>query len=553
MPLKKGLFDILKKAVPELESELSDDEQKLLGQKLGVIDAAQIKAKKKKTHRAMGRWYGAYKFYVDWNNDSDFSDTNEDLTDRFISAEVRRGLSGPNSYTAIPGVFEINLSNNDRLLSSDNSTGALYSYLSAPIPVKWQCKLDCVTNSNTYTLFKGWVREISSPPVYQGRRTATVIVEDAMARLEKTPFSIALQTDATEVDLLTYAIGAVISTRWDEAQWDEFVWGTGEPTATIDFATALDTYAYAGDVWSKSSTTALAAVDDIMRSCLGMCYVDRNGTVTYKTRQYRPNNVGTADWDARNYCEIEAVGLENVTIPSEVIISMNTRKRTVTPSVVWTLNELATIPGGQSKTYTVGFSDLGTGQACAVDDPITPVGGTDYTPNPTGISMSVTWYATEAEVVITNSSTIDWTPTLVQLRGYPVTQYDTILINDNDGTTPKRTFSHSAPFVQSKNKAQNFVEWLLSLFQDYNDKPKQSEIYPESEAVLAQICQLDINRKVNVRATPAGVAEVSWINWVDHSIGPGYHICTVGLSPAFDYPMWTLGTSQLGSTTILGV
>jgi len=43
-----------------------------------------------------------YGVYVDWNNDGDYGDSNEDVTDDFVSATIARSYSDP--LSRVPGV-----------------------------------------------------------------------------------------------------------------------------------------------------------------------------------------------------------------------------------------------------------------------------------------------------------------------------------------------------------------------------------------------------------------------------------------------------------------
>jgi len=478
------------------------------------------------------RWYGHYSLFVDWDDNDNYTGTYDDITGRFISADILRGLAGPLSYSAVPARIEIEVDNGDRFFSSDNENSPIYENLSSL--AKKRCKMICTANATDAQLFDGWLKEVASTPSSHGRKTATLVIDDLVGRLSSTPLTSLMFQNVSEVDLLGVALAEVSDNI------------TG---VTASYETALDEYDFAGDLWKESETAALDAIGDITRSCLGIFFTSRTGVPTYHNRQHRPLNYTLADWDASLISRIDAIGLQDSDIVNEVLMVFAQRRALTPASVVWTLSESVDVPPGGSATYTVSFTDPATGSACGVLDGITPVAGTDFSPTTAGLSMDVVWGGAEAKVTFGNTSGSQITVTSAQLRGTPIVRYDQAQVSDSSGILPRKSLWHGAPLVQKFLVAQSFVEYIFSLVSSLTDKPRQATITPDTAANLLAASQVDINDTISVLP-----GSVSFVNWVHHQIGPGYHTLTVGITPSEGIAsMWQLGISQLGIDNNLGV
>jgi len=187
-------------------------------------------------------------------------------------------------------------------------------------------------------------------------------------------------------------------------------------------------------------------------------------------------------------------------------------------------------------------------RSCGVLNGIPPVAGVDYVVSGGSASVNVAWRGADAVVTITNTSGSSIIVSFLQLRGTPVTSYQSVQFNSTSGVTPKKTKWHTAPVLTNILAATSYADWLLTLFNDVTADSRQATIYPSSPDTLEEMCQVDMNTRLTVSGT-----QIAHVNWVHHQIGPGYHFLTVGISPAVVTTMWILGTSQLGTDTALGV
>jgi hypothetical protein len=436
--------------------------------------------------------------------------------------------------------------------------------------------LDIVVNGTTYQQFYGWVKEVASNPSTHGRKMATVVVDDLLGRMKSIPMISSMRTDATETSVLAMAMAGPTPAYYGSCCYGAaFYGGTGvylgaeegtlygqalygartaiythDHEIQFAFDAAADSFAYVGDTWKESETSELDAIQDIMRSCLGVFYVNRRGKPIYRARTYRPLNASTSDWSGSGdtkIMKVDAVGLQDETLYNEVQLALRQRKAGTAASVLWTLRDTPTVNAYSTLTYVAGFTDPVTGSTCGCLNGVTPVLATDYTNN-ANLVVSVFWRAADAVVQVYNSSAGAIALTLLQLRGTPITNLDQTLFKKTGTTSPKKTRWHDAPLLSNSISASSYVNWLYSSLSLFTDKARQVTITPGSATDLEQVAQLDVNRRVTLID-----GSIAFVNWVHHSIQPGSHTVTLGLSPAISSTMWILGTSQLGVDTALGV
>jgi hypothetical protein len=482
-------------------------------------------------------------YYGPW----EYTGTYDNMTNRFVSADVRRGLPGPETFCAIPAMIEVVLDNTDGMLTSTNDDSPIQAQIVGS--AKKRCKLTCVVSGTEYQLFDGWVKEIAANPDTHGKKMATVVVDDLIGRLKNIPMISSMVKNTTELTLIAQALAGVVPAYYGRAYYGGAYYGYAGAAQDIHgvYGSAQDLFGYGGDSWRESETSVLDAIQDVMSSCLGHFYVTKDGVPTYANRLYRPQNASVTDWDASKVSRIDAIGLFDETLFTEVQLIIQQRREGTTASILWTLRDQPTVPANGSLTYIANFTDPDGGSACGCIYPVTPVRGTDFTNN-TNLSVSVAWRGADALVTVSNSSGSGIALTLLQLRGTPVIRLDEMQIKETGSAVPKKTLWHSAPLLTDTTDAQSYVEWLYTIVSFLTDRPRQATIVPDSPATLVEACQLDVDRRIKMVD-----GSTSFVNWVRHTITPGNHKVEVGTSPAISTTMWTLGLSELGTSTALGV
>jgi len=543
---EKSLANLMQKG--GLGTDLTSTEWKTLRQKLNNLDALATDILS--YEKAGNRRYAGYGVFVDWSNDGDYTTLAiDDISSRFISADIMRGLPGPLSYIAIPAQIEIVLDNSDDYFSIDNTDSAIIAYTTGS--AKKRCKMTMTCNGTEYQLFDGWVKEIACAPLTHGKKLATIVVDDVIGRLKSIPFVGALGQTIEETAALEQALASAIPTYYDACYYDACYYDyAGIVTdMSTSFGPSLDSFSYLGDLWKESTTSVLDVLGDVTRSVLGFFYVSRTGVLTWHNRQYRSINASSTDWAAAYLASrIDAVGLQDETVYNEVIVKIRQPvEDTDGTQVVWTLRSSPDIGANSSTTFPVEYTDPSTGAPCGVVDGVTPVRGTDFTNN-TNLTGTVLWRGADALYTIANSSGSAIGLTLCQLRATPVTRYDESLVRAGGTTNPRKTFWFYAPCLTNLASAQAYATALHSTLSVQSTSAGQATIIPSSETEMEFAAQIDVDFRIDC---VDGLT--SYVNWVHHEIRPGMHRVVVGLSPALSVTQFTLGTSAFGEDTFLGV
>lgn len=124
----------------------------------------------------------AYGVYVDWNNDGDFSDSDEDISADVQEIKISRGKDSQLGR-AQAGECELKLKDLTGKYSPENASSPLYGLLLPGRPVKVT-----MTYGGTVALFNGYLKKIMPNPHWD-RRYTYIYCLDAMDRLARDIFS----------------------------------------------------------------------------------------------------------------------------------------------------------------------------------------------------------------------------------------------------------------------------------------------------------------------------------------------------------------------------
>jgi len=151
----------------------------------------------------------AWKIYVDWDNNGDFSGPGDDITNFVTGVSWRRGRDRASSLTgqALSLSFEIRLDNSDGRFNSFLATGPLYGKL---LPGR---KVRCTSTWGgvTLTQFVGYVSAIEPQPELGGGHTAVITGMGPLGKIREQSVSVAL--------LENRDTGSIIEAILDAAGW----------------------------------------------------------------------------------------------------------------------------------------------------------------------------------------------------------------------------------------------------------------------------------------------------------------------------------------------
>lgn len=204
----------------------------------------------------------SYVLEIDWDDDDDYGDTGEDVSEYCLSVSYRLGRSGPSPVRdrALGGTLTAKLRNPGGLFSPRNANGALYGSLAAGKKIRFR-----QTAPETSTRWTGFIKKIR--PVAAGDPYVTIEAYTALARLERAP---------------VYAPGHSSTARTDEVI-DDILDAVGWPSGLR----ALETGNQTTRNWWAHGISAPAAMREIEDTEGGFLYDNHDGEIVFENRDFR--------------------------------------------------------------------------------------------------------------------------------------------------------------------------------------------------------------------------------------------------------------------------
>ena len=474
-----------------------------------------------------------YFIEVDWDNNGDFVDAFDDITDDVLTASFSRGKESELDIAEV-GRLELRVKNADAKYSPWNVAGDLYGKLLPKRPIRLR-----TTDPVTVTLFYGYIEEIIPHP-HLAEKDCYISAVDGLDYLARHELDTVLTKDA-----LT---GALVTVILDAASWPAGL-------RTLDAGQDTVPYGY----WSKVS--ARYALQELEESERSLVYVDGSGNLVYEDRHHR--------WSATHQTS-QATFTENMVqiYPSQSAkYVFNEVRATVTPweiqgiAELWRLEEVpVSIDTGQSKTWWANFDYF-------ADTLTSPVATTDYTANSeaggggddeTGnVVVTFTPFAQSAKIAIQNNAGHIVYITLLKVRGTYYDDQTKVTRKAEDATSQtayqKRTFALDAKFMTDAELAESFCQVSLARYKD--PQPEVAMVIINKNATnLLQILTRVISDRITVVNSELGLNQDFFINKVEHEITEGglSHTVRYTLVDATNEDFWVLDYSALGTGTKLG-
>lgn len=525
----------------------------------------------------------SYTIQIDWNNDGDFSDANEDISEYVIEAVWSTGYAKPYDHAAAPGWLKLTLDNTDRRFSPENASSPLYSSLK---PMRY-VRIQATYNSTTHTLFYGYLWRIEPEAGQRDDRQAIVHCIDAVALLEHYPLEIELLEDKRSDEVLDTIIQRV---AWPPALSGYWVLGIeghmelGQTTrlsgASVykSFETGRETFAYAGDTWYPENTTALEAIRQTCASEYGRFHFTRAGKARFLDRHWVQKTHTVAATFNDDVVElIYRKGTD--ALHNEIVVHMNPRVEGTAGSVLWSNEgDPVRLAANSQRTIRAVFVDDG-GRRHGASTLITPVASTDYIANSakdgSGETLindarlsvvSVEAKATGAAITfqwgqVDGAGTEALGPvylTKLQLRGTPLKAFDPneIAASDAESITryQRRRRIVDAALLNDPVTGYAMARYLLMLHKDPVTSVEQITLC--GDAHLADILTRTLFDVVKITETQTALSnEEHFIIAEHHKLNGTRHTCTWRLEALPPFKSWLLGTSgrsELGQNTWLG-
>jgi len=513
---------------------------------------------------------GSYTVLVDWNNDGDFTDSNDDITSDVLSLTWERGRDYASQLTgrSIAGLLTATLVNTGGKYSPSNTASALTGQIFPGRSVKLQAG----SGSFPYTFpiafndgvrWQGKLDRILPAPSTLDVKTATLTAFGTLGYLNQFEVDLASVTDRrTDV-----AIGDIL----DDLGWDD--------AGDRDLDTGQTTISR---FWLRGQK-GIDAMRLVEEAEAGFVKESKSGQIAFESRFHRLTETASttsqatfSDASGATYTYVAIAQTDPLaTIVNHVEATARTFD-TASIAVLWTHPETGsdspTLAPGQTKIFVAEFPNPdAANNAMEVNAWTTPAATTDVLANTasggggtnlTGdLTIAATKTAERMEISLTNSPTGSLAYlTKIQARGTAVTTKNPCIVRAIDATSKtkygERKYVAKTKFLPTTSQAQDWCDYQLVLSASPTDVLTMT-IPAGQSANLSQVLSRDISDRITVTATndaKLGISADFFIESEAHVVAPGGqdHVTTWQLSPASGgySQFWVLGTGVLGTSTV---
>ena len=513
---------------------------------------------------------GSYTLLVDWNNDGDFTDSNDDISGDTLSVTWSRGRDYASALQgrSVAGKLSAVLINTDGKYSPSNTSSALTGNI---LPGR-SIKLQAGSGSFPYTFpiafndgvrWQGKLDRIKPAPAAAGRKTATLTAFGTLGYLNQFETQLASQTNRRT----DQAVGDIL---------DDVGWTSADDRDLDTGKTTISRFWMSG----KKTIDALRLVEEAEA---GFIKESKSGQVAFENRYHRLTETASttsqatftdADGAAHTF---EAIAQADPlsTIVNHVEATARTFD-TASVAVLWTHPETGsaspTLAPGEAKTFEAEFPNPdAANNAMEVNAWTTPAATTDYLLNSASggggtnltadITVTQTKTAERMAITLTNSATgSDGYLIKLQARGTAVSTKNPCIVRAIDTTSQgiygERKYVAKTKFIPTTSEAQDWCDYHAVIY----GSPTNilTMVIPASTSGnIGQALSRDLSDRITVTATndaKLGVNADFFVESEKHTVTAGgtQHVTSWQLSPASGgySQFWVLGTSVLGTSTV---
>jgi len=446
-----------------------------------------------------------YYIYIDWDDNGTFTDEGGRVIRFNIQRGKRRTVEKDGYAHVNPGMAYLTLDNYDGRYDPFNTSGELYGYI---LPNR-VVRIKATDGTLTYNLFTGFIRDVRPQRGFQGRSEAQIVCSDGLDWLQEQNCEHGdVQTDYLvneAINDLTVAAGWPFA---DTSGWIfPMIFETNSELGGTGIENNGDTMPY---WWSDPKKTVLEAINELENTWAGNAFVATDGTFSYEARIYGLDpKVTITQSELLKDMELQQPWEE---IKNRIRIGAHPRRESGSIEI-WRLSDIPYI--GASGTLTIWAEYQDEGEWAPAKSVTTPVATTDYTANTeeggggadktAQISISMTDYATEAKLEITNNDAGGVYLTLMKLRGelYQdesktfAIESDTVSINDYG----RRDMTVNEIWTQESQEAADHAGFAIYLYADprkvpwirFEERPTYQFAYDLFDGVVLDIDKLGID------------------------------------------------------------
>jgi len=118
---------------------------------------------------------------LDTDRDGTFDAAIDNITQYVVDLKTSSGFSSELAHTADIGQLFLTVNNADRRFSTDYAAGPLYNELLPYLPIR----VRATVGATTYTLFRGYVKDIEPEAGSLGGGRCLIVAEDALSMFQR--------------------------------------------------------------------------------------------------------------------------------------------------------------------------------------------------------------------------------------------------------------------------------------------------------------------------------------------------------------------------------
>lgn len=410
--------------------------------------------------------WAKYRYYVDWNNDGDYGESYEDITDYVISVSWEYGRENASQLEgrSIAGNAEIILDNSTGIFSSYNSGSPLWGNV---LPNRL-CKITMQIGSGTvYTKFEGYLDSLRPDPgAVRSESTATLRAHGVLGFTEEKKATVEMEENITTgaaigklLDAISFPVGKRVIT------------GAGHVgKSTI------------GRWWENPDTNVLEAIRRLEETECGFVRESQDGKIVFEDRSYRLGASVSASYTndpagSIRYTKIQQEdslrGIKNKIIATvrtfDIASGVLLWKLPGDPPTIaangGTLTITAKFPSPQTQSGFLAVDDWGIIDIFLNDQ-------ADGLGNDIASSFTINTVKTahKLEISLTNNGSVLGYLTLAQARGDAVVEGDSFEISDSDNTSIGKfgeiPYNLPGAFIEAVNEAKELTSHLVTVYKD---------------------------------------------------------------------------------------
>lgn len=515
------------------------------------------------------------KIYVDWDDDLDWNDDYENVTEYVKSADWQIGMDAP--FQLVGGDTELTLllNNFGKEFSPENAESPFYGEMLPQRRVKIIYRLD----GTDYPLYLGYLRDVV--PAGGDGRVATLSAVGPQPFFEKQNVNLSLMEDARSDEV----IEAILSKLQLPAAGGTDIWMLGiaghselgvttvlgDFSALFDLEAGLTSFDYAADNWTdevhdaqyvgeswKSGLNGLDVITDVVRAERGLFFFDREGKAIFWNRAHLPTTDTLSETFDMQFAQ-EPIYAYGADMANRVRVKVYPRNLSASDTLLWQLDEDIVLRPGDEHTINVSYTDEDSADDIAAKDSY--IDGPSVVHDGSDVDFLTEFDARGAKITITNNDPADVTITGLAIKGKALTTFNEIECVAEDPAN-RAQYGYNDYVIDSKLMgsslfAQTIADYELSRRKDPYGAIRSMNIRADTAERLEQVVNRTIGDRIRVIDDQLSHDAEYFIIGERHTWGlrEFWNVEWI-LEPAQTLQVWLLGVaghSELGETTVLAL